>query len=185
MGTFVQPNLSITNNNNNSSSLNNKSTITVVQAPNGFREIKVDEDNSADDVPMVVINDMKSQQRQTAGGNHSVQLVGTDEKSSSEKKRQQTPMETNNNHHGVVKIEDCGEIISSPPSPSSSFIDINSLPMVFDDTKLFENVSTSCTCICGPLFIVTRNWISDVFTGGKGGIIGFDLCSPCVITKNV
>lgn len=168
MGTFVQPNLTITNNNNNSSSLNNnKSTVTVVQAPNGFREIKVDEDNSADDVPMVVVDDMKPQQRHTAGGNHSAQLVGSAEKPSSEKKKQQTPMETNNNHHGVIKIEDCGEIMSSPPSPSSSFIDINSLPMVFDDTKLFENVSNVCAYICCPLSSVTRKWISDAFTGGK------------------
>jgi len=129
LGTFVQPNLTINNNNNNSIN-NNKSTITVIQTPNGFQEVKVDEDSV--DMPMVV-DDMKLQQQRQISINLSEQLVESAEKSLS-KNRQQNSIENNNQR---IKNED--NKVSSPSSPS--FIDINNLPMVFDDTKLFQNVS--------------------------------------------
>lgn len=133
LGTFVQPNLTINNNNNNSIN-NNKSTITVVQTPNGFQEIKVDEDSA--DMPMVV-DDTKLQQQQQISISLSEQLVESVEKSVS-KNRQQNSIENNNQ---IIKSED--NKVSSPSSPS--FIDINNLPMVFDDTKLFQNVSSTHT----------------------------------------
>lgn len=139
MGTFVQPNLAIVSNNNNSINNNNnntnnikKPTITVVQTPNGFREVKVEEDSV--DIPMVVDEAKLQQQRQLhqTGLNISSQLAESPNKSISEN-CQSNSVEINRR----IKSED-GKV-SSPSSPS--FIDINSLPMVFDDTKLFQNVS--------------------------------------------
>lgn len=135
LGTFVQPNLTVTtttttttnNNNNNNISNNNKPTITVVQTTAGFH--KVVDDNDVD-IPMIV-DDVKLHQSNNVS--LSQQLVENVEKSSSENHLQDS-VENNNQR---IKVED-----EKPPSPSTSpFIDINSLPMVFDDSKLFQNVS--------------------------------------------
>lgn len=146
MGTFVQPNLAVVNNNNNNNSINNnnntnKPTVTVVQTPNGFHEVKVDDDKV--DIPMVVDESklqqqqqqqqqLQQQKRHQSGTNVPGQLSESPNKPLPEN-CQRVLVENNRR----IKIED-GEI-SSPTSPS--FIDINSLPMVFDDTKLFQNVS--------------------------------------------
>jgi len=144
LGTFVQPNLTITNintnttstninNNNTNLNNNNEPTITVVQTPSGF--IKVEEDDKVD-IPMVV-DDVKLQQQTTVNlppQHQQQQLVERVVKSSSENRHQDA---LENNNPSPIKIEDVKQ-----PSPSSSpYIDINSLPMVFDDTKLFQNVS--------------------------------------------
>lgn len=131
LGTFVQPNLTTTNINNNNTNINNnnKPTITVVQTSSGFHKV-VDDDKV--DVPMVV-DDVKLQQQTAVNLPSQQQLVERVIKSSSENRLQET-LENNNQS---PKQEDV-----KPPSPSSSpYIDINSLPMVFDDTKLFQNVS--------------------------------------------
>lgn len=135
LGTFVQPNLTTTNiinNNNTNINNNNKPTITVVQTPSGFHKVVDDEKV---DIPMVV-DDVKLQQSipvNLPSQQQQQQLVERVVKSSSENRLQET-LENNNL---TPKLEDV-----KPPSPSSSpYIDINSLPMVFDDTKLFQNVS--------------------------------------------
>lgn len=120
MGTFVQPNLTLTNNNNNP-------TITVVQTTTGFHKVAKDDI----DTPMVVDN-VKLQQ-QSSGIHLSTQVVESVEVLSSE--NHLTASVENNNR--MIEVEDKNTL-----SPSTSpFIDINSLPMVFDDTKLFQNVS--------------------------------------------
>jgi len=131
LGTFVQPNLTTTNINNNNTNINNnnKPTITVVQTSSGFHKV-VDDDKV--DVPMVV-DDVKLQQQTSVNLPSQQQLVERVIKSSSENRLQET-LENNNRS---PKQEDV-----KPPSPSPSpYIDINSLPMVFDDSKLFQNVS--------------------------------------------
>lgn len=135
LGTFVQPNLTITNNNNNIIiNNNNKPTITVVQTTTGFHKV-VDDDDV--DIPMVV-DDVKLQQQQQIQHqtvmNLSPELVKSTEQLSSENHLQDSVVENNNRR---IKDEEDENL-----SPSSSpFIDINSLPMVFDDSKLFQNVS--------------------------------------------
>lgn len=127
LGTFVQPNLTITNSiqniiNNNNNDHNSKPTVTVVQtAPAGFKVVE-------DDVSMV-IDDVKLQS--------AVDLHSLAEESALKSEPKTT--ENNNRQKMVIKEED-----QKTSSPSSSpFIDINSLPMVFDDTKLFQNVSST------------------------------------------
>lgn len=135
LGTFVQPNLTITNNNNNNNIVNNNnisnSAITVVQTNVGFQKESNDDNH---DIPMIV-DDVKLQHSQT-GINMAPQLVeiATDKSSLSPKNNCIDLIENNNRR---TKDED--DRLS--PSSSSSFIDINNLPMVFDDTKLFNNVS--------------------------------------------
>jgi len=125
----------IINNNNTNINNNNKPTITVVQTPSGFHKV---EDDEKVDIPMTV-DDVKlqqptplnlpSQQQQQQQQKLLERIV----KPQSENRLQET-LENNNLS---PKQEDV-----KPPSPSSSpYIDINSLPMVFDDTKLFQNVS--------------------------------------------
>lgn len=133
LGTFVQPNLTTTNiinNNNTNINNNNKPTIAVVQTPSGFHKVA---DDDKVDIPMVV-DDVKLQQQSAVNlPSQLQQLVERVVKSPSENRHQDT-LENNNLS---PKQEDV-----KPPSPSSSpYIDINSLPMVFDDTKLFQNVS--------------------------------------------
>lgn len=136
LGTFVQPSLTITNNNNNNTiNNNNKPTITVVQNTTGFQKVVNDDDV---DIPMV-IDDVKLQEQQMlhqTGINLSPQMVESTEKLSSDNHHQDSIVENNNRR---IKNEEDENL-----SPSSSpFIDINSLPMVFDDSKLFQNVSIS------------------------------------------
>lgn len=130
LGTFVQPNLTITNNNNNNIINNNNisnPTITVVQTNAGFQKVANDGNH---DIPMVV-DDVKLQQSQT-GINMVQQIV----EMTAEKSPENHCTDLNENNR---RIKDDDNRLS--PS-SSSFIDINNLPMVFDDTKLFSNVST-------------------------------------------
>lgn len=136
LGTFVQPNLTTTNINNNNTNINNnnKPTITVVQTSSGFHKV-VDDDKV--DVPMVV-DGVQLQQQTAVNLPSKQQLVESVIKSSSENRLQET-LENNNRS---PKQEDV-----KPSSPSSSpYIDINSLPMVFDDTKLFQNDHLADTC---------------------------------------
>lgn len=112
----------MTNNNNNP-------TITVVQTSTGFHKVVKDDI----DTPMVV-DDVK-QQQQSTGINLPTQLAESVEVLSSE--NHLTASIENNNR--MIKVED--ENTLSPSTSTSPFIDINSLPMVFDDTKLFQNVS--------------------------------------------
>lgn len=128
LGTFVQPNLTVTtNNNNNIISNNNKPTITVVQTTAGFH--KVVDDNDVD-IPMIV-DDVKLHQPNSVS---LPQQLGENVEKPSSENHLQDSVENNNRR---IKVED-----EKPPSPSTSpFIDINSLPMVFDDSKLFQNVS--------------------------------------------
>lgn len=137
LGTFVQPNLTTTNvinNNNTSINNNNKPTITVVQTPSGFQKVA---DDDKVDIPMVV-DDVKLHQQTTVSLTSQQQQVERVVESSSENRHQDT-LENNNLS---PKQEDV-----KPQSPSSPpYIDINSLPMVFDDTKLFQNDHLVDTC---------------------------------------
>lgn len=107
--------------------------ITVVQTTTGFHKVLDDDDV---DIPMAV-DEVKLQQQQLQQEQTSVnlpsQLLESVDKSSSESSRQPDSTENNNR----VKKEE----VKTPPPSSPSFIDINNLPMVFDDTKLFQNVS--------------------------------------------
>lgn len=132
LGTFVQPSLTVTNNNHIINN-NNKPMITVVQTTTGFHKVLDDDDV---DIPMAV-DEVKLQQQQLQQEQTSVnlpsQLLESVDKSSSESSRQPDSTENNNR----VRKEE----VKTPPPSSPSFIDINNLPMVFDDTKLFQNVS--------------------------------------------
>lgn len=152
LGTFVQPNLTVTNvnpnitsttaaaatiinnNNNNNSNINNnnnKSTIKVLKIPTGYHKVQLDDDKS--DIPMVV-DDVKLQQQTTVNMPTQQQQQQLVEGLIKTEDRHQDTLENNNLR---IKEEDV-----KPSTPSSSpYIDINSLPMVFDDTKLFLNVS--------------------------------------------
>lgn len=136
LGTFVQPNLTITNNNNNNNNIvnnnNNKPTVTVGQTTAGFQKV-MDDDNV--DITMLV-DDVKLQHQQQCVMNlqQSQRLENSDKPTS---ETHYSDSMKNRNRIVVKKEED--EISSPSPSP---FIDINSLPMVFDDTKLFQNVSS-------------------------------------------
>jgi hypothetical protein len=83
----------------------------------------------------MAVDDVKLQQKQQqekTSVNLTSQLLDSMDKSSSESQHSDS-IENNNR----IKKE---EVKTPPPSPSS-FIDINNLPMVFDDSKLFQNVS--------------------------------------------
>lgn len=159
LGTFVQPNLAATNsvqniiNNNNNNIINNNinnnnnskpTVVTVVRnAATGFKVVDdgvgdVDDDgdggddDDGHDVPMVV-DDVKIE---TAVNLHALAEDTMLLKSEPE------PADNNNRQSAAVKEEDDKTLSPSP------FIDINSLPMVFDDTKLFQTVIFIC-CVFG------------------------------------
>lgn len=130
--------MAVSNNNNNNIINNNISnpTITVVQTTVGFQKL-VNDDNH--DSPMIV-DDTKLQQQ--TGTNMPLQIV--------EIVKDKSPLSSDNHHTDLV--ENNNQRTNNEEnrlSPSSSpFIDINSLPMVFDDTKLFNNVSKLMISYC-------------------------------------
>jgi len=82
----------------------------------------------------MVVDDVKLQQRSAVNLPSQQQPLEERVVKLSSENRHQDTLENNNLS---PKQEDV-----KPPSPSPSpYIDINSLPMVFDDTKLFQNVS--------------------------------------------
>lgn len=109
--------------------------ITVVQTTTGFHKVLDDDDV---DIPMAV-DDVKLQQQQQLQQEQTnvslpSQLLESVDKSSSVS----CQPDSVEKDIRIIKTEE----VKTPPQSPSSFIDINNLPMVFDDTKLFQNVST-------------------------------------------